>query len=53
MTENKEARARVETDLIQKVKRKFPETEGMSATGLVDWALRYLLKLEQVYLKEA
>ena len=53
MSENKEARARVETVLIQKVKRKFPETEGMTATGLVDWALRYLLKLKQAKYMEA
>ena len=53
MNENKEARARVASELIQKVKQKFPETEGMTATGLVDWALRYLLKLKQAKYMEA
>ena len=53
MNENKEARARVTLKLIQKVKQKFPETKGMTATGLVDWALRYLLKLKQAKYMEA
>ena len=43
----------VDVKLLQKIKRKFPETEGMTATGLVDWALRYLLKLKQAKYMEA
>ena len=43
----KEVRAYVNQELITNIKKKFPETKGMTGTGLVDWALRYLLKLQQ------
>ena len=39
----KDIRAYVNSDLLQVVKKRFPETEGLSTTGLVDWALRKLL----------
>lgn len=42
----KEVRAYVNEELVARIKKKFPETKGMTATGLVDWALRYLLKLQ-------
>jgi hypothetical protein len=44
-------RAYVDTELVKKVEQKFPETRGFnSASQLVDWAFRYLLKLEAVYM---
>jgi len=42
----------VDADLVEQVKKKFSEVKGLSATGVVDWALRYLLKLNDVYMKE-
>ena len=38
---------RVDADLVQELKGSFAEAQGMTATGLVDWALRYLVKLEK------
>jgi len=42
---NKDIRAYVNVDILAQVKETFPETGGLSATGLVDWALRKLLTL--------
>lgn len=47
MTEKKELRPYVDSELIQQIKERFSETKGMTATGVVDWALRYLMKLEE------
>ena len=38
---------RVDAELIYDLKEQFTEAKGMTATGLVDWALRYLSKLER------
>jgi len=50
--EPKEVRPVVELELVLKIKEKYPEVKGLTATGVIDWALRYLLKLENVYLKK-
>jgi len=42
MTET--SRVYVETELMDAVKRKVPETKAMTYTGLVDYVLRKLLK---------
>ena len=36
-------RAYVDGDLVDTVKVVFPETGGLTATGVIDWALRKLL----------
>jgi len=41
-----ESRVYVPTEIMEAVKKKFSETQGMTYTGLVEWALRYLLKLQ-------
>ena len=40
----KDIRAYVNNDILLKVKKQYPEVKGLSATGLVDWALRKILK---------
>jgi len=30
-------------ELIEMIKKAYPETEGLTATGIVDWALRKLI----------
>jgi hypothetical protein len=37
----------VRKDLIAQVKDTYRETRGLSASGLVDWALRYVVLLER------
>ena len=44
MTNLRAVRVYVEQGLIDEVKKSFKEAKGMTYTGLVDWALRYLLK---------
>ena len=44
---SKSIRAYVDERLLDTVKQKFSEVKGLSATGVVDWALRYLLKLQE------
>jgi len=44
MTNLKAIRIYVEQGLLDEVKKDYPEAKGMTYTGLVDWALRYLLK---------
>jgi len=48
-----ETRVYVSKRLLNELKEKFAETEGMTFTGVVDWALRYLLKLKQLKYLEA
>lgn len=33
----------VEPEIVQQVKKHFPEVQRMTATGVVDWALRLLV----------
>lgn len=40
-------RPRVSSDLIKKVKEKYPEMERLKAADIVDLALRSLLKEEE------
>ena len=42
-----EIKVRVERELLEKLKEKFPETKGLTYTGTVDWALRVLLKFKE------
>jgi len=49
----KETRVYVSEKLLKEVKQEFVETKGMTFTGVVDWALRYLLKLKQAKYMEA
>ena len=39
----KDLRAYVDSELVVKIKRKYFEAESLSATGVVDWALRKLI----------
>ena len=39
----KQTRVWVEKELLNNLKDAFTETKGMTYSGLVDWALRYLL----------
>lgn len=43
----KNCRVWVEKELLEKVKSEFSETEGLTYSGVVDWALRFLLKLKR------
>lgn len=43
--ESKDIRVYVNRNVIAEIKEKFSETKGMTATGVADWALRYLLKI--------
>lgn len=40
-------RAYVESELVEQVKLFYPETGGMTATGVVDWGLRKLVSEAQ------
>jgi hypothetical protein len=41
-------RAYVDSKLVKLIEEQFPETKGFnSATQLVDWAFRYLLKAKK------
>jgi hypothetical protein len=42
-----ETRIYTDKDLLTKVKEKYPETGGMTFTGIVDWALRKLLQAKE------
>jgi hypothetical protein len=46
MTEELGVFTRTDRDLIQQIKEKYPETKGMTATGVIDWALRKLLEVK-------
>ena len=41
--EAKPLRVKVERELIETVKNMYPESGGLTATGVVDWALRKLI----------
>lgn len=43
----KDTRVWVRKGLIAQVKEAYRETQGMKASGLVDWALRYVVLLER------
>lgn len=43
MVEEATVTTRTELALIQKVKKVHPELEGLTATGIIDWALRMTL----------
>jgi len=43
-TQIETARIYVNTDLMKQIKKQYSETKGMTYTGLVEWALRLLLK---------
>jgi hypothetical protein len=43
----KDIRVWVRKGLIAQVKEAYHETQGMKASGLVDWALRYVILLER------
>jgi len=43
----KDIRVWVRKGLIIQVKEAYHETQGMKASGLVDWALRYVVLLER------
>ena len=34
----------VDTELLEKVKQVYPETKGLKPKGIVDWALRKIVK---------
>lgn len=34
-------------ELIFEIKKHYPETKGLTASGVIDWALRYLLTLKK------
>jgi len=34
----------VDTTLLEEIKKFYPEVEGLNARGVVDWALRKVLK---------
>jgi hypothetical protein len=42
----KDVRTYTDSELVEQIKDKYPETVGMTATGVVDWALRKLLTEE-------
>ena len=42
----KDLRAWVDSDLVFKVKAKYPALEGMTTTGLVDYLLRKALEAD-------
>ena len=44
---DKKTRVWVRKGLIAQVKDSYHETRGLSASGLVDWALRYVVLLER------
>ena len=39
---------RTDADLIQAVKTAYPETAGLTATGVIDWSLRKIVTLKEV-----
>jgi hypothetical protein len=43
----KDTRVWVSKGLVAQVKDTYRETRGLTASGLVDWALRYLVLLER------
>lgn len=43
---DEKTRVWVRKGLIAQVKEAYRETQGMKASGLVDWALRYVVLLE-------
>ena len=47
MTNLRAIRIYVEQQLMDEVKQNFKEAKGMTYTGLIDWALRYLLKQKE------
>jgi hypothetical protein len=42
-----QARIYADRTLLNQVKEKYPETGGMTFTGIVDWALRKLLQAKE------
>ena len=44
---DEKTRVWVRKGLITQVKEAYRETQGMKASGLVDWALRYVVLLER------
>ena len=42
-----EKRVYANAKLMQNVKQEYPETKGMTYSGLVEWALRKLLTLKE------
>jgi len=45
-TELETSRLQVEKQLLNELRKSYPETKGMTYTGIVDWALRKLLTLK-------
>ena len=43
----KDIRVWVRSGLVAQVKLTYRETRGLTASGLVDWALRYVVLLER------
>jgi hypothetical protein len=41
-----EARIYADKALLNQLKEKYPETGGMTFTGLVEWAIRKLLEIK-------
>lgn len=51
----RQIRAYIYAELIDEVKKEYPQTEGLSATGLIDWGLRSLIaykRAEEIQLKQ-
>ena len=46
MSEDSKLRPCIDEKLLREIQKQFSETRGMTVTGVVDWALRYLLKLQ-------
>ena len=42
-----ESRVYVPTEIMEAIKEKFPEAKHMTYSGLVKWALSYLLKIQK------
>jgi len=42
-----QTRVWIDKELLKRLKNAFSETKGMTYSGLVDWALRYLLKVRK------
>ena len=39
-------RATLDEKLLDAIRQKFPEIKGLTATGIIDWALRKLLIMD-------
>lgn len=46
MSEEATVTTRIDVVLIQKVKKAYPEVEGLTATGVIDWALRKIVEVK-------